>query len=1151
MSTHPVGRIQGLFDEVVDLTPAARAAHLKDRCGDDVDLLRQIESLVAAYQHVSTSFAPSGRSRLSPLPPEAAEAAPLAPLPTHRRYRITREVGRGGMGVVYLATDLQLDRNVALKFLPASSSADPDARRRLFAEARAAAMLDHPNIATIYDVGESDEGRLFIAMAFCPGESLRSRLERGPLPHDDAVAVAVRVAEGLRVAHSRGLVHRDIKPANLLLTAPDLVKIVDFGIAERIDSEATRAGELAGTMAYMSPEQARGEPVDARTDLWSLGVVLYEMLVGYRPLAGDSPVSLLHAILHEAPARLPDRVPDPAGALQRILDRALAKNRDERYATAEALIDDLRRIAAPDVRRAAIPAYLTSFVGRQREMRAARSAVLSGRLVTLTGAPGTGKTRLAIQLAADMRSEYPDGQVLVALSTVEDPALLPSAIAQALGLRGTGNRPVLDAVKDHLADRRLLLILDNFEQLLPAAPIVADLVVACRRLTVLVTSRASLRLSGEREFNVPPLVCPAPDTSGSIDEIAASEAVALFVQRAAAIQPGFEADEQSMRAIAEICRRLDGLPLAIELAAARVKVLPPRAILTRLESRLDLLKGGARDVPSRHQTLRQAIAWSYGLLDAAERKLLRHLAVFAGGFTFEAAERLAAGQAGVNALEGVASLVDNNLLHQVSVSGPEPRFAMFETIREFSLECLRAGGEEAQARRAHQDYYLAAVERMAADFAGPGQAGRFDELEQEHDNLRSAFEWSLASADLDAAERIAAGLWRFWLVRGHLREGRERLRRVLAITDTPSLRRLSLLTAAGTLAHNTGDCDAAREFYQQAVGMARSLGDEAATAGALTDLGWVAWRQGDYAGSGWLSLESLALHRGMNDARGAARALNNLGWVAHHEGDYLAAEAFHRQSLELREAAGDSRAIGFSIANLAWALLQQGQIAASRRLLARARALLEEVGERQLFAFAGVILGACERASGDPAKSLEILEHSAAVFRRIGDRYGVAAAQNASAMAAADVGDRERAASLVAESLLLRRQIGDRWGEAESLALQARLADAEGRRAEAVRLWQQALALWGALGDRASVAECLVRLATAAAATDPAAAGRLERAAGELRAALASAAPGQATGEVPCDPATVRDPGQSELDDVLRLAAAVEPPGAGGPTAPA
>jgi predicted ATPase len=1067
-------RLDALFQELVDAAPTERAAAIRARCGDDPELQQQLESLLSAHDHVSTIFgrADSGDERDD----HAAATAEWTAPPRHRRYQVTREIGRGGMGIVYLATDRDLDRPVALKLLSSRHAASAE---RLLAEARAAAMVDHPNVATVYDVGHTEDGRLFMAMAYCAGESLRSRLERGPLPVADASSIASQIAEGLAAAHGRGLVHRDIKPANVLFAGPGLVRIVDFGIADRTDPGRTRSNEIVGTMAYMSPEQARGDRVDARTDLWSLGIVLVEMLTGRRPFAADAPLRLLYAILHEPAPPLPADVRRRAPGLQRVVERLLEKDPDQRYRTAEELLVALQTATSPpDAVVAPLPLYLTGFVGRERDRAAARHALQTGRLVTLTGAPGTGKTRLAVRLASEVGEAFPHGTGFVALGAIEDPQLVPSAIAQALGIRGTGTTPLTDAIKQRIADRQVLLVLDNFEQVLPAGPFVADLVASCPGLTVLVTSRASLRVSGEREFPVMPLACPDGREPASPTSVAGNDAVALFVQRATALQPAFALDDVTAPIVAEICRRLDGLPLAIELAAARVKVLSPAGILQRLERRLDLLKGGARDSPSRHQALREAIGWSYGLLAPGEKQLLRRLAVFAGGFTLEAAERVAAAAGEVDVLDGLTSLVENNLLQRDPALDADARYRMLETIREFSLECLRASGAEAPARRAHLEHVLSVVERVTPRLDGPQQGGGLDELERDHDNLRAAFEWAIGSDDADAAAQLAAGLWRFWLMRGHLREGRDRLSRVLAVLPPSAPQRLPLLAAAGSLAQNMGEYVEARAWHQQAVDLARVTGDQPGVARALNDLGWVAWRQGDYEAARALSHESLALHRQLGDEGGVAHALNNLGWVAHHQGDYVGAEAFHRQSLSLREARGDARAIGFSLVNLGWALVRQGELQAAGPLVTRARALLDRVGERQLFAFAGVVLAMHEHAAGRPEEALAILATSEETFRRIGDRYGVAAALCGAAAARADLGDTGAAERDAAESLALRRDIGDRWGEAESLALQARLADTVGRREDARRLWRDAQVAWSRLGDEVSAAACVAGLST-------------------------------------------------------------------------
>jgi non-specific serine/threonine protein kinase len=1058
-------RIQDLFHEVVELTPAGRAASL-DRCGADADLRHEVESLVAAYEHVTTAFGPLDRG------PVAEPASDAAEPPAHGRYRIARELGRGGMGVVYLAHDRQLGRPVALKCLPSAFANDRDARALLVAEARAAAMLDHPNIATVFEIGESDNGRLFIAMAYYDGETLRDRLARRSVTARQAVSIAVEVAQGLAAAHGLGLVHRDIKPGNLLITGSSRVKILDFGLAERVDPARPRATHARGTLAYMSPEQARGDAVDGRTDLWSLAVVLHEMLAGVRPFAGDSALALLYAVMHDDPPRL-DESTCPR-TLQQLLDRALAKDPAERYQTADELLAALQSLDldAGPAPVAPLPIYLTTFVGRERQIAQGLGILRSARLVTMTGPPGTGKTRLATRLAGELAPEFRDGAVFVPLAAIEDPTLVPAAVAQALGVRTTWPHSVVETVTTHLRDRHLLLVLDNFEQVLTAAEHVRSLVAACPRLTVLTTSRAPLRLSGEREFPIPPLDCAEGEPAGAADAIAATEASALFVERAAAIQPGFSLDAQNVAAVNEICRRLDGLPLAIELAAARVKVLPPQALLNRLANRLDLLRSGARDQPSRHQTLRQAIAWSYDLLEAHEQTLLRRLAVFAGGQTLEAAEAVAGSSFEGDVLEVIASLIDKNLLRPDAQPDGEPRFAMLETIREFGRERLAEAGEEAEVRRAHRRFYLGIVERASPDLNGPQQVAWLDHLAREHENLRLALEWSEAAGDWDAAERLVTGLWRFWLVRGHLTEARARVQQLLSLTPVESARRAQLLAAAGTLAHNQGDYVAARSFYEDSLARSRAMGDEVAAAGTLTHLGWLAWRQGNYPSARALSEEALALHRGHGDRGGSANALNNLGWVAHHEGDFARAATIHREVLALREASGDTRGTGFALASLGWAVHRHGDPVEAAGLLEQACRLLRDVGERQLFAFATTIRALIRRDQGDPRAALTELDESVRIFRQIGDRWGVAWGLNTSAMAWHALGESGRGEGAAAEALALTREIGDRWGTAQAHAARGRMAADGGRHEESAAAWREALAIWAELGDKAGTAVC-------------------------------------------------------------------------------
>jgi predicted ATPase len=422
-----------------------------------------------------------------------------------------------------------------------------------------------------------------------------------------------------------------------------------------------------------------------------------------------------------------------------------------------------------------LPMQPTPLVGREREVEDIRGRLLAAevRLLTLTGPGGTGKTRLALQAAADLLDEFEDGVYFVALATLTDPALVASTVAQALDVRESGDQTLIESMKDYLSGKRLLLVVDNFEQVLTAAPLVGELLSA-PHFKVLVTSRIPLGVYGEHEYAVPPLSVPDPKRLPGLETLSHYEAVRLFIERARAAKADFAVTDENAPAVAEICARLDGLPLAIELAAARVKLLPPSAMLGRLGRRLKLLTGGARNLPERQRTLRGAIEWSHTLLDEGEKTLFYRMAVFSGGRTFEAVEAVcdAEGDLPVDALEGVSSLLDKSLLRQEEGPEGEPRFVMLETIHEFAREKLQESGESEVVGRAHTEYFLALAEEAELELVGPDQVSWMDRLEAEHDNLRAALSRSPEAGDSGSALRIGAAVWHFWVVRGHFSEGR-------------------------------------------------------------------------------------------------------------------------------------------------------------------------------------------------------------------------------------------------------------------------------------------------------------------------------------------------------------------------------------------
>ncbi|HEY6745791.1 MAG TPA: tetratricopeptide repeat protein, partial [Mycobacteriales bacterium] len=547
------------------------------------------------------------------------------------------------------------------------------------------------------------------------------------------------------------------------------------------------------------------------------------------------------------------------------------------------------------------PAYLTGLVGREQEAARLRALVLDrgARLVTLTGPGGVGKTRLAIQVAKDLNAGF-DEVAFVEFAPVRDHDRVAARIAEALGVVESPGQSPADAMVRVLGPRKLLLLLDNFEHVLAAGPVLVDLMVGCPDVTLLVTSRTLLRVSGEHVLAVPPLALPDPGRSLPASALVEYEAVRLLVERSAAVSPTFVLTDENAATVAQICQGLDGLPLAIELAAARMTVLSPQALLARLDRRLALLTDGAQDVPERLRTMRAGIAWSYDLLSGPQQSLFRRLAVFAGGFGLSAAEFIYPSER-PPALDTVAALVDQSLLQRITTDGVEPRFAMLETIGEFAMERLVDSGEETEASRSHAAYFRQLAESAESGLRGPDQQEWRDKLEADLDNLRAALAWgtSASAEDEDAAHglRLAGALWYFWFQRGLPGEGRRWLARALARARTAGADRAQALLGAGTLAWRQGDFSDARVHLDESVALWRDTADRRGQAEALHVLGHVEFDQRDYAAAQALFEESLAAYQLAADTPGSLPLMADLGLVAYHRGDYAQAGVVFEESL--------------------------------------------------------------------------------------------------------------------------------------------------------------------------------------------------------------------------------------------------------------
>src|SRR5215208_2638945 len=711
-----------------------------------------------------------------------------------------------------------------------------------------------------------------------------------------------------------------------------------------------------------------------------------------------------------------------------------------------------------DAYRNNLPLQPTPLVGREKEVAQVCDLLRSGetRLLTLTGPGGIGKTRVALQTAADLLEDFPDGTFFVPLATLTEAQLFSSAIAETLGVKETGEQPLDESLEDYLGERRMLLVLDNFEQVLGAAPAVTALLAGAPGLKVLATSRAPLALYGEHEFPVPPLTLPDLERPPPLERLTQYEAVGLFVERARAIKPDFEVTNESAPAVAEICVRLDGLPLAIELAAARIKMLPPQAMLQRLSSRLKLLTGGARDLPERQRTLRGAIEWSHALLEEGEKTLFALMAVFSGGRTLEAIEAVcdAGGDLLLDAFEGVSSLLDKSLLRQEEGPKGEPRFVMLETIHEYARERLQESGEAEEIGRGHIRYFLALAEEAAPELTGADQVSWMDRLEAEHDNFRAALSRSLEAGDAKSALRIGGALWRFWNVRGHFSEGRHWLGTGLSGGEAaPVVVRAEASLGLGYLELRQGDYGRAVEDLEASLSLYRGVGDRRGEAYALCFLGWIALDRSDLQRAQALLEESLALSRAAGTARDVSVALNALAMLNVYRGDYARATAMQEESLSLAREASDVQIIAIFTYNSGFAAAITGEYERAEALVRESQELFREVGDRGMAPLANSRLGFLALSRNDPDRAEELCVEAIRELQEQAQIPGMDFALDVLASVAAARGGIRRAARLWGGVAGFREATGAPWLLEERAIIEPRIDGARSRLEEAV--WQE------------------------------------------------------------------------------------------------
>ncbi|MGH2402892.1 MAG: ATP-binding protein, partial [bacterium] len=716
----------------------------------------------------------------------------------------------------------------------------------------------------------------------------------------------------------------------------------------------------------------------------------------------------------------------------------------------------------PESRRTTnLSLQLTSFVGRARELDEIQEKITASRQITLTGTGGVGKTRLALEVASRVQHEYPDGVWLVDFSPLSDPARVPQAMASTLGVQEETGRPLREVLGDYLLGKHALLVLDNCGHLTAACADLAEyLLRRCPDIRVLATSRETLGTAGELTYNVPSLSLPSLQQHSASADATDYEAVRLFLDRAALAQPGFGLTKTNAPAILQICGRLDGIPLAIELAAARVKALAVEDIAGRLDDRFRLLTGGARTALPRHRTLRAAMDWSYDLLPDPERALLRRLAVFAGGFTLESAEAVCGGE-GIEAddvLDVLTRLVDKSL---VTVDrSAQTRYRQLETIRQYARERLAAGGEADVILRRHRDFYLALAEEAEPGLHGPRQMEWLDRVAIEHDNVRAALEWSLRQPEGEPGARLAAAMSSFWHARGYLAEGREWLDRVVPRTaDVSPEIRMKALLGAGRLAFAQDGFGPATSIFEQVVPLARECGDRRVLALALAWLGHAAWHQGERARGVELCEESLVLARAIGDAWTTAIVLDEVSVVARHEGDRQRASALLEQSLALFREAGDIGEVALCLSRLGALATDRADYPRAAGLIGEALNLQRMLGRRTASASSLNRLGLIALALGDWEKAIELCEAAAVIADELGKRPTGARVRVNAGLALLAKGDLERAGGIFEESLGVQRTYGDMEDIVSAIAALGILARYQGDYVRARRLFDESLGM--------------------------------------------------------------------------------------------
>ncbi len=1031
------------------------------------------------------------------------------------RFKIGELIGRGGMGEVYRGVDTQTGKPVAIKVLKADVIGPKEEMlARFIREGEALRKLNHPNIVTVLGAFQEDD-RHYIIMELVTGGTLAELMRKQPqMPIQQVLAISLELADALTRAHHLRIIHRDIKPANILLAEDTTPRLTDFGVARIGDSNLTQAGVTVGTFAYLSPEACRGDDIDGRTDIWSFGVLLYQMLTGHCPYEGNSTASIITAILTEPVPDIEQYRTDLPVALVDLIYRMLEKNADARIprmrmvgAELEAIIDELdtgiraplhtskrdrfatqnmnypnqstSRPAAPNN----LPAFTTPFVGREQEIEELTQVMgePGTRLITLLGPGGIGKTRVAVATAERWLEYFMHGVFHVPLAPISDIDLIPSTIAEHIRFTFGGAADPKTQLLNYLREKEMLLVLDNFEHLTSGADLVVDILQAAPNVRILVVSRERLRLHGEHIYDLYSMILPEGNTPEALEQY---PAVQLFLEGARRVAPGFALDETTALDVAHICHLVEGMPLGIELAAAWLEQLPLAEVVAEIEDSLDFLETDLRDVPERHRSVRAVFESSWNLMTNDERSVFMKLSVFRGGFSRDAAQKVAGAS-----LRNLTALVNKSLLRRA----PDGRYASHLLLRQYAEERFQSDLDEQQTvQHQHARFYIALLNNVQSDFNSKHEKKAVDEIEAEIENIRAAWHWAVENQQWTELDPVLHTLTLFYLVRSMLREGHTTF---CELAD--SLQKIGqddgrlYWRARSRQSLFTSRSGGYAEAFELATScFAHFADDDLERSHALNVMSYARMMQGRYEESKQYAAQALELAQAVADKEMTLTSMGNLGYAEYLVGDYGAAIQIYEEFNQIAAAEASPISHAFGLNNLGEILSAQGQRKAARELYEQAYAIFKSYSHRRGLAFTLNNLGGVYFVLGDYAEAKRSYQEGYTLNKEIGDRAGIGHSLSALGNAALSTGDYDEARRYYNESLRLRRDIGDKRGVADSLNDLASTAASAGNIDSARSLYKESLIIRRDIGDQQGMIFSLIGLGMMTLDDDPSAARR-------------------------------------------------------------